>query len=110
MAKTINDLQQIGTEQVDVALKSFDLLSKGAQAIAVEVADYSKQSFEHGNKAVEKLLAAKSFDKALEIQGEYVRTAYEGLVARTAKLGELYVALAQESYRPFERYLAKTVR
>jgi hypothetical protein len=110
MTKNIKDLQQVGNDHVELALTSFDRLSKGAQAIAVEIADYSKQSFEQGSAAVEKLLAAGTFDKAVEIQGEYVRTAYEGFVARTAKLGELYATLAQESYRPFESYLTKAVR
>lgn len=110
MAKNIDDLQRIGNDQVDIALKSFDVLSKGAQAIAIEVADYSKQSFEQGSKAVEKLLVANSFDKAVAVQSEYVRSTYDDFVARTAKLGELYAALAKESYRPFEVYLAKAVR
>lgn len=110
MAKNIDDLQQIGNDQVDIALKSFDVLSKGAQAIAIEVADYSKQSFEQGSKAVEKLLVANSFDKAVAVQSEYVRSTYDDFVARTAKLGELYAALAKESYRPFEVYLAKAAR
>jgi hypothetical protein len=110
MAKNIDDLQRIGSDQVDMALKSFDVLSKGAQAIVIEVADYSKQSFEQGSKAVEKLLVANSFDKAFAVQSEYVRTAYDDFVARTAKLGELYAALAKESYRPFETYLAKAAR
>lgn len=110
MAKNIDDLQRIGNDQVDIALKSFDVLSKGAQAIAIEVADYSKQSFEQGSKAVEKLLVANSFDKAVAVQSEYVRSTYDDFVARTAKLGELYAALAKESYRPFEVYLAKAAR
>jgi hypothetical protein len=110
MAKNIDDLQQIGNDSVDIALKSFDVLSKGAQAIAIEVADYSKQSFEQGSKAVEKLLVANSFDKAFSVQSDYVRSAYDDFVARTAKLGELYAALAKESYRPFEAYFAKAAR
>jgi hypothetical protein len=110
MAKNSDDLQRIGNDQVDIALKSFDVLSKGAQAIAIEVADYSKQSFEQGSKAVEKLLVANSFDKAFAVQSEYVRSTYDDFVARTAKLGELYAALATESYRPFEVYLAKAAR
>jgi hypothetical protein len=110
MAKNIDDLQRIGNDQVNIALKSFDVLSRGAQAIAIEVADYSKQSFEQGSKAVEKLLVANSFDKAVAVQSDYLRAAYDDFVARTAKLGELYAALAKESYRPFEAYLAKAAR
>ena len=37
MAKNFDDLQQVGKENVEVALKSMGALSKTAQAIAVEV-------------------------------------------------------------------------
>jgi hypothetical protein len=110
MAKNIDDVQRIGNDQVDIALKSFDVLSKGVHAIAGEVADYSKQAFEQGSKAVEKLLVANSFDKAFAVQTEYARGAYDDFVARTAKLGQLYAAVANESYRPFEAYWAKVAR
>lgn len=110
MAKNTKDLRQVGNEHVDLALTSFDMLSKGTQAIAVEFADYSKQSFQQGSAALEKLLTANTLDKVVEVQGEYARAAYEGLLARSAKIGELYAALAKESYRPFESYLAKSAR
>jgi hypothetical protein len=110
MAKSIDDLQKVGTDQIDVVLKSFDVLSRSAQAIATEFADYSKQSFEEGSAVWDKLLAAKTVDKAFEVQSEYARSAYEGFVSRTTKLGALYAELAKESYRPFEAYIAKTAR
>ena len=110
MAKSIDDLQRMCNDQVEMALKSFDVLSQGAQAIASEFADYSKQAFEKGSKAAEKLLVANSFDGAIAVQSEYVRGAYDDFVARSAKLGELYVGLARESYGPYEAYWAKTAR
>ena len=55
MVKNFEDLQQVGKDNVEVAMKSMGALSKGAQAIAVEVADYTKKSFEDGTAALEKL-------------------------------------------------------
>ena len=66
------------------------------------MADYSKKMFEQGTAATEKLLGAKSFEKAVEVQTEYVKSAYEGFVAEATKLGELYSDLAKETYKPFE--------
>ncbi|MGL5361695.1 MAG: phasin family protein, partial [Bosea sp. (in: a-proteobacteria)] len=48
-------LQKAGKENVDAALKSFGVASKGVQAIAVESTDYAKKSFEQGTAAFEKL-------------------------------------------------------
>ena len=66
-------------------MKQFGTVSKGWQAIATEFADYSKKSFEHGSAAMESLLGAKSLDKAIEIQSDYVKTAYEGFVAQSSR-------------------------
>ena len=107
MVKNFDDLQQVGKENVEVTLKSMGALSKGTQAIAVEVADYSKKVFEDGTAALEKLFGLKSFDKAVEVQTEYAKTAYEGFVARANKLSELYTELAKETYRPYEALFAK---
>jgi hypothetical protein len=107
MVKNFEDLQQVGKENVEVALKSFGVLSKSAQAIAVEVADYQKKAFEDGTAALEKLFGVKSLDKAIEVQTEYAKTAYEGFVAKANKIGELYADLAKETYKPFETILAK---
>ncbi len=107
MVKTFEDLQQVSKDNVDVTLKAFGALSKGTQAIAVEVADYSKKTFEEGTAALEKLFGVKSFDKAIEVQTEYAKTAYEGFVAKASKIGELYADLARETYKPFETLIAK---
>ena len=107
MVKNFEDLQQVGKENVDATMKSFGALTKGAQAIAVEVADYSKKSFEDGSAALEKLFGVKSIDKAFEVQTEFAKSAYEGFVAKASKLGERYADLAKESYKPFEAMLAK---
>ena len=82
-------------------------MSKGIQAIAVEMADYSKKSFEEGSAAAEKLFGAKTFDKAIEIQTTYAKTAYEGFVAGATRIGELCADLTKETYKPFEGYLGK---
>ena len=84
-------------------MKSLGALSKSVQAIAVEMADYSKKAFEDGAAATEKLFGAKSLEKAVEVQSDYFKTAYEGFVSQTAKLGELYSDLAQESLQAFRK-------
>ena len=107
MMKNIEDVQKFSKDNMDATMKSFGMLSKATQAIATEVVDYSKKSFEDGSKVMEKLLGAKSIDKAIEIQTDYAKTAYEGFVAEATKLGELYTDLAKEAYKPFEGIYAR---
>jgi hypothetical protein len=98
-------MQKFGKDGADATMKSWGALSKSVQAIAIEMADYSKKAFEDGAAATEKLFGAKSLEKAIEVQSEYFKTAYEGFVSETTKLGELYSDMAQEVYKPFEGYV-----
>ena len=70
--------------------------------------DYSKKAFEQSTAATEKLLGAKSFEKAVEVQTEFAKSAYEGFVAEATKLGELYSDLARDLYRPYEGQFGKS--
>jgi hypothetical protein len=105
--KNFDEFQKVGKDNMDATMKSFGAFSKGMQAIAVEVTDYSKKSFEEGSAAVEKLLGAKSLEKAIEIQSDYAKSAYEGFVAGATRIGELYADLTKEAYQPFESYFGR---
>ena len=107
MVKNFEDMHKLGQENMDATMTSFGALTKGFQAIAVEMTDYSKKAFEEGTAAAEKLFATKSLDKAFEVQSEYAKSAYEAFMAQSAKFGELYAGLAQEAYKPFESAFAK---
>jgi phasin family protein len=104
---TSEEMQKLSKDSMEMAMTSFGALSKSAQAIAVEVVDYSKKSVEGSTAAWEKLMGAKSLEKAMEVQSEYLKSSYEGFVAEASKLGELYVDLAKEAYKPFEGAIAK---
>jgi hypothetical protein len=108
MMQQFEAFQKVGKENVDAALKSFGVASKGLQTIAVESSDFTKKSFEQGTDVVEKLVAVKTIDKAFEIQADYAKSAYEGLVAQATKMGELYTAMAKDAFKPFEAVIAKT--
>jgi hypothetical protein len=102
-----DNFQKLGKDQVEATLKTFGSVSKGAQNIAVELADYSKKSFEEGTATIEKLVGAKTLDKAVEIQADYLKNAYEGFIAQSTKLSELYADLAKEMLKPYEGLYAK---
>jgi phasin family protein len=107
MATTTDQMQKLGKDSLDMAFASFGAWTKNAQAIASEVADYSKKSFEESAAAWEKLLGAKSLEKAMEVQSEYLKISYEEFVAESTKIGELYADFAKEAYRPFESIMAR---
>jgi hypothetical protein len=100
--KTFDDMQKTSKANLDATMHSLEGVTKATQAIATEIADYSKRSFENGAKTMENLLGVKSLDKAIEVQSEYAKAAYEGYVAHASKLGQLYTNLAKEAFNPYE--------
>jgi hypothetical protein len=104
---TTDQMQKFGKDGMDMAMASLGAWSKNAQAIATELADYSKKYFEDSAAAMEKLMGAKSVEKAMEIQSEYIKSAYQDFVAQSTKIGELYAGLAKDAYKPFEGVLGK---
>jgi hypothetical protein len=107
MVKTLDDMQKAGNANVDATMHSFEGVTKATQAIATEIADYSKRSFENGTKTMKNLLGARSLDKAFEVQSEYARAAYEDYVSHASKLGQLYTDLAKEAFKPYQSFAAR---
>lgn len=102
MMKSFEEFQTLGKDNVEAFVASSSAMTKGFQAIAQEAADYSRKSFEKGTAAFEQAAAAKSFDKAIEVQQAFAKEAYDTLVAQMTKFNELYISAAKEAYKPFE--------
>ncbi|WHO71641.1 phasin family protein [Rhizobium sp. BT03] len=104
-----DDANRKSKEAVDTALRTYSDTTKGFQAIAAEAADYSKKSFQDAVTHFETLAGAKSFEAAFELQTNYVKSYFEGLVSETTKLGEMYADLAKSAYKPYEAPIAAAV-
>ncbi|MDJ0513738.1 MAG: phasin family protein [Pseudomonadota bacterium] len=107
MMKGFEEFQKVGKDGFDAYVRSFGEMNKGFQAIAAEFTDYSKKAFEDSTKAFEQLAGAKSFEQAIEIQSQFAKKAYEGYMAEMSKIGEMYVGLAKDAYKPVEAAMAK---
>jgi hypothetical protein len=107
MAYRFDDFQKFGKEHLNAVTASSSSFAKSWQAIAAESSEYAKESFENGSAFFEKLLGAKSFESALQIQSEYAKTFFEGLVEYVKKTGEIYSTLAKEAFKPVETAVTK---
>jgi hypothetical protein len=107
MIKNFNleDMQKLSQTNMDTAMKAFGEWNKGWQAIAAEITDYTKKSFEEGTATFEKLASAKSVEQAIEIQTGFAKRAYDGYMHQMSKIGGMYAELAKEAYKPVEKAL-----
>ena len=104
------EFQKVGKDGFDAAVRSFGEVNKGFQAITAKVTDYYKKAFEDGTRAFEQLIGAKSVEQAFEIQTQYAKKAYDTYMAEMSKLGEMYVGLTRNAYKPVEEVVAKAAK
>jgi phasin family protein len=104
------EYQRLSKEGFDAVTRSFGEMNKGFQALAAEMTDYSKRTFEDVFRAWEQLLSAKSVEQMIEIQSQYAKKAYDTHMSEVSKLGDIYVAIARNASKPVEQATARTAR
>jgi Phasin protein len=99
--------QQDSSKPFDAARMPINTPSIDFQTIATAYSDYSKKSFEQTKAFVEKLAGVRSLDKAIEIQTEFAKQAYETFVTESQKIRGLYSGLARQTFKPLEGLLPR---
>jgi hypothetical protein len=107
MAYAFEGFQNFGKDQLEAISASSSSLSKSLQTIVTESSEYSKKTLENGSAFFEKLLGAKSFESALQIQSEHARAFFDGFVGYVTKTGEVYSNLAKETLGPIGTAMSK---
>jgi Phasin protein len=79
------------------------------QIIAMAYGNYTKKSIEQTKSFVEELAGVRSLDKAIEIQTEFAKQAYETFVTESQKIRELYSSLARQNFQRFEGAVARVI-
>jgi hypothetical protein len=102
MIKNFANLQRLGQNQVDIAIKCFGVWNRGLRTITADMSDYTKRTLEDSAATFEKLLSAKSIEHVCEIQNDYTRRAGDGYLHQLSKIGGMYAELLKETYNPFD--------
>ncbi len=77
------------------------------QTIANAYRDYTRKSIEEFGSFVEQLSGVRSLDKAMTVQSEFVKRAYETSVAESQKICELHSRLARQTFEPLKGLTGK---
>ena len=103
-----DEFQSFNKDGIEAFVASAAAWTKGMQALAIESADFSRKTFEKNAQAFEKVLGAKSIEKAVEAQQGFAKDAYEYYVGQINRLGEIYLTTAREAYKPLETQLTQS--
>lgn len=106
MFKSFEDLQAMNKDGIEAFTASSAAFTKGYQAYAQEIADFSKKSFEKSAAVWHSAVAATSVDKAVEVQQAFAKESFDTAVAEFTKLGELTAAAAKSAFKPYEASFA----
>ena len=87
-----------------------DAVPVSLQTIANAYGDFTRKSLEETRSFVEKLRDVRSFDKAMEVQSEFARQAYQTFVAESQKIRGLHSELARQTLKPLEDLMNRTSR
>ena len=79
------------------------LQTTSLSAIALAHGDYTRKSWLAGRFLVERLMSVRSFEEAIEVQGEFAKQAYENFIAHSQRICDLYGQWAQQFFRPYEK-------
>ena len=101
-------VEPILAEPPHAAPSPAELAPVSLQALANAYRDYTRKSIEEFGSFVEQLSGARSLDKAMTVQTEFVKRAYETSVAESHKICELHNRLARQTLDPFKGLTGKT--
>jgi hypothetical protein len=102
MFKSMDAFQKFSMDQFAAATASVTALTNGMQQMLAETTELSKRTVETGTDAFQHLLATRTLDGALQVQMSFAKTALEGMVAGSSKLGSIVTTTTQDMVRPLE--------
>ena len=78
------------------------------QTIADAYGDLTRRSFDQTTSFFERFLGVRSFDKALELQTEFAKQAYDNFVAESQKIRDLHRELTRQRLQRWEGFVGMT--
>jgi phasin family protein len=97
---SMEDLADLGRENLAAVTKANLALSEGFQAIGQEILVYTRSALESAGAMATALLAAKTLDEVIQLNTDHAKANLETLLARTAKISEMGVNVANEALAP----------
>ena len=100
LANGFDDLASNGKDSLDAWGAASTAYGKGWQTIGGEMMNFAKQMMDQNVAATKAVLGAKSLNEAMELNAEYARSSFDGMMARGTKVGEMATKAAQETAGP----------
>lgn len=87
---------------VEAVVKAQTAFAKGAEEMSKAWLSFGQGTAEAGVAMVKGLMGAKSLKEMVELQNEFARSSFDGLVNETAKLSEMSLKTTNEAFEPIQ--------
>lgn len=105
----VGEATEFAKGNVEALVESGKIAARGFEVIGQDAADYGRRSFESATAALKSLSAVKSPADFFKLQSDYVRTAFDAMVAETSKNTEAMIKLAGDAAQPLSSRVALAV-
>ena len=97
------EYEKVAETGFEAASCSFGEANRGFQALAAEMMNYSKATFDDAVRTWEQLIGVKSLEQAIQIQSDYAKRVYDNHMAELSKLGEMCMSMVRDTSKPVEQ-------
>src|SRR3546814_392066 len=84
--KLFEEATELTKGNVEALVASSKIAAKGVETLGQEAADYGRKSFEEASAALKSFAEVKSPTDFFKLQSDYVRSAFDNLVAESSKM------------------------
>ena len=102
MFQGYDDVASLGKDNIDAYVQSTTVFAKGMEAMSKELMSFAQSSLDTGVANAKALFGAKTLRELIDLQTDFSRSGFDSLVAESAKLTELSVALANDTVEPLQ--------
>jgi phasin family protein len=98
--KAYGDLTAFGQANAEALFRSGSIVAKGAEEMGKEVIAFTQASLESGVATGKAMMSVKTLRELVDLQTEYARNSFGGMVAESTRLSEMSVKVANEALEP----------
>lgn len=104
--KMFDEMNSFSKGNIEAIVESTKIAAKGFESFGQDAAAYAKKSFEEATAAAKTMASVKSPTEFMKLQSDYVRSAFDMMVAETSRSTEAMLKLAGEVAQPISNRVA----
>lgn len=107
--KAFGDVNDFAKGNIEALVESGKIAAKGMESMGQDTADFARQQFEAATATLKTLSTVKSPTDFFKLQGDYMRSYFDSLVAHSSHSTEKMLKLAGEVAQPIQNRVSVAV-